>query len=281
MDKKCYAARIVKYDFDTESIKESKGYFTTQFFNSDNDAFSEIKHYGNKKGVTGNKQGWFIEVSRMENGDLSFIGTIDKEGKEHLGVLSFDATTEPSLLSTDAINKYSALVYESNKEKGFWDKERIYEEILALVCSELSESLEGHRKNKSANLVAFRENMSEGANFTDSFLKHIKDSYQDELADAVIRVMDLCGAYCIASLPISGEISKDNGNFGSFIFRLTKICVNMGNYGLKSSNLPIVTSRFIAVIKAYCAKNDIDLDAHISLKLMYNKTRDRLHGKSY
>lgn len=88
---------------------------------------------------------------------------------------------------------------------------------LMLIVSELGEALEAHRKNKSANLAMFdlkmpifyrdkdgkiygEPNMSvqqADAFFKELFERHIKDTFEDEIADAFLRLMDLCGEYDI------------------------------------------------------------------------------------
>jgi NTP pyrophosphatase (non-canonical NTP hydrolase) len=68
-------------------------------------------------------------------------------------------------------------VYQNNKDKGWWDKERNNGELIALIHSELSECLEALR----------RENPSDDKipEFTGA---------EAELADVVIRIMDLSAA---------------------------------------------------------------------------------------
>lgn len=120
-------------------------------------------------------------------------------------------------------NEINDLVKECHAvaaDKGFWDKERNTGEMLMLVTSELGEAMEAHRKGRFANLQGWAIN-EKNLSFKENFELHIKDSFEDEIADAVIRLFDLCG-------------------------------------GL-----------------------NIDLEAHINLKLKYNKTRERLHGKQY
>ena len=112
------------------------------------------------------------------------------------------------------LNELAQEIYQNNKEKGFWDKERNVGEMLMLVTSELGEAMEAHRKGRFANLEAYEE-------FSEDFDDAIKDTFEDEIADSVIRLLDMCG-------------------------------------GL-----------------------GIDIDTHIRLKLEYNKTRERLHGKKY
>lgn len=70
-----------------------------------------------------------------------------------------------------------------------------------LVVSELGEALEAHRKSKESNLQAFEDTLNAKAYqdipqkdaFIDSFKVHIKDSFNDEISDSVIRLLDICG----------------------------------------------------------------------------------------
>lgn len=108
-------------------------------------------------------------------------------------------------LASSTINKLSQAIYLANKEKGFWpDKnQRNIGEALMLITSELSEAMEAHRSNRHANHDAYEDVFESIANeMSDpygglahecAFKAHIKDTFEDELADAVIRLMDLCG----------------------------------------------------------------------------------------
>lgn len=96
------------------------------------------------------------------------------------------------------LNELAQKIYEANKEKGFWDKERNVGEMLMLVTSELGEAMEAHRKNRFADTHFYDEMLSEGYDWENShrsfiacFEKSIKDTFQDEIADAVIRLLDL------------------------------------------------------------------------------------------
>lgn len=112
------------------------------------------------------------------------------------------------------LNELAQEIYHNNKEKGFWDNERNVGEMLMLVTSELGEAMEAHRKGKFANMEDYEI-------FTGDFECSIKDSFEDEIADSIIRLLDM------------------------------------------SAGL------------------GIDIDTHVRLKLEYNKTRERLHGKKY
>ena len=90
------------------------------------------------------------------------------------------------------INKLSKEVHSNNKAKGFYDDSKNLGEMLALIHSEVSEALEADRKDiyTSENIFAVNGWTSD-ADFKDSFKRKVKDSFEDELADIMIRVMDL------------------------------------------------------------------------------------------
>ena len=127
------------------------------------------------------------------------------------------------------LNDAAKQIHEDAKRKGFWDSERETGTLLMLCVSELSKALEADRKGRYADLKAYNECEKADDIFESdkevyelsSFQSLIKDTFEDELADTVIRILDLCGA------------------------------------------------------------RGIDLEKHINLKLKYNRSRERMHGKAY
>ena len=86
------------------------------------------------------------------------------------------------------LNKLSKEIHAGNKQRGFWDGERNVGELLMLVVSELGEAIEAHRKNR------FTAPLFSGTEMTPAaFEKHIKDTFEDEIADSIIRLFDMCG----------------------------------------------------------------------------------------
>lgn len=75
---------------------------------------------------------------------------------------------EETAVKGRSLNELCELCHSIAREKGFWEKERNIGEALMLVVTELAEAMEGYRHQDDAN-------------------------FREELADAFIRLLDLCG----------------------------------------------------------------------------------------
>lgn len=73
------------------------------------------------------------------------------------------------------LNQLSDEVFSNNEAKGFWDESRSVGECIALIHSELSEALEADRKDLMDDHLPTRYGL------------------EVELADAMIRILDLAG----------------------------------------------------------------------------------------
>ena len=100
------------------------------------------------------------------------------------------------------LNELSQQIHENAKSKGFYEGEKNTGEMLCLIHSEVSEALEADRKGKFTVLsedwhLQGMANKNFGKTFSDDdvfkmrFEDSVKDTFEDELADIMIRVMDL------------------------------------------------------------------------------------------
>lgn len=96
------------------------------------------------------------------------------------------------------LNEASNQIFQNNKAKGFWDKDRNVGEMLMLVTSELGEAMEAHRKGKFSNTKNLDRLINDGYSWDDSpitfssyFTEDVKDTFEDEIADSIIRLLDL------------------------------------------------------------------------------------------
>ena len=84
------------------------------------------------------------------------------------------------------LNQLSKEIYQANKEKGFYDKEKNIGEMLCLIHSEVSEALECDREEKFIHQdksdLALYGNMPD-LDFKIGFESNVKDTFQDEMAD--------------------------------------------------------------------------------------------------
>jgi NTP pyrophosphatase (non-canonical NTP hydrolase) len=103
------------------------------------------------------------------------------------------------------LNEACALHHAAVIKKGFTAMS--VAEKLMLIVSELSEALEADRKKQYANMSAYDQFVNSEFNneFFESveekrmaaFRVNVKDTFQDEIADTFLRLMDLCGEYQI------------------------------------------------------------------------------------
>jgi NTP pyrophosphatase (non-canonical NTP hydrolase) len=93
------------------------------------------------------------------------------------------------------INKLSKEIHSISKAKGFYDSEKNIGEMLALIHSEVSEALECDRNGKyvkDKTALAWALSTVDESHFYEKYFpENIKDTFEDELADIMIRVMDL------------------------------------------------------------------------------------------
>jgi NTP pyrophosphatase (non-canonical NTP hydrolase) len=91
------------------------------------------------------------------------------------------------------INELAREIHENNKAKGFYDDpDKNVGEMLCLIHSEVSEALEADRKGIfTTGDIHLVNGWSDNDSFKAAFEKNVKDSFEDELADVMIRVMDL------------------------------------------------------------------------------------------
>ena len=106
------------------------------------------------------------------------------------------------------LNKLRDYIHQNAKEKGWWDEERSFGEIIALCHSELSEALEEFRQGHKPNEVYFKigQQIKYGIREGEK-----PEGIAIELADCIIRILDYCGKENInieAAINIKHEYNK-------------------------------------------------------------------------
>jgi NTP pyrophosphatase (non-canonical NTP hydrolase) len=85
-------------------------------------------------------------------------------------------------------NELAKEIHEGNAARGFWEEDRKLTEVVMLTVCELAEAIEADRANKwvtETDLIKYLNKYE-----PDVFRKTIKDTVQDEIADAIIRILD-------------------------------------------------------------------------------------------
>ena len=102
------------------------------------------------------------------------------------------------------LNDSAWRIHVAAKGKGFWDEEKEIGTLLMLCVSELAEALEAHRSDSIANITMYERERDANGSPDDNvginpelFEKFVKDTFEDEIADTIIRLLDLCGHYKI------------------------------------------------------------------------------------
>lgn len=117
-----------------------------------------------------------------------------------------------------SLNQLRDEIHANAKEKGFYDNPKEIGTLLMLIVSELAEALEADRvgyfcdfrgyeerkkysfelKHKQETDVNFMPRSSSSIQSSEeiekeAFERYIKNTFEDELADVIIRVLDICG----------------------------------------------------------------------------------------
>lgn len=191
------------------------------------------------------------------------------------------------------LNALRDRAYKIACEHGFHDEELSNEHCFCLVISELMEAVEADRKNRHFDKEKYKIGeyaecqgwLTNEEKFINVFNRYIKDTIEDELADAVIRLLDLSGLRGITIEDFTEEMlyeaaERCNGkSFTESIYAISTIpvrCEYKYDYLLERQ----LDSMLLAIFGL--AKHlEIDLLWHIKQKMMYNKFRNKMHGKKY
>lgn len=98
-----------------------------------------------------------------------------------------------------SINGLVKAAHTNAVNKGWWDEERSFGEIIALIHSEASEALEDYRVGEAPDHMWYERNAA-GLVLKSDKRNSVEDKpcgIPSELADIVIRVFDACGRYGI------------------------------------------------------------------------------------
>lgn len=192
-------------------------------------------------------------------------------------------------------NKLRDQAHDNAVVKGFWNAPApSTEHFLMLIITELSEVVEADRKNRVLDKdkeLEFQnyDSLYKGSKewtsygYINLYERYIKGSIQEEVADVVIRILDLAGGLGVdvSKVPQSLiELHKERIQSYTITQNMFFYCQNVCLLSKNDDNEAHFRS-LIALMIAFCEINGIDLIWHIEAKMRYNKTRSALHNKKY
>jgi NTP pyrophosphatase (non-canonical NTP hydrolase) len=173
-------------------------------------------------------------------------------------------------------NELATKIHENAKAKGFYDNidenhfgkflnHQIYE-----VVKEIAEFHEAYKKGISTPSTAYTDIVL--LKDPTMFRMIVKDTYQDELADAIIRILDIAKYMdydLLEEFDVYEEPELSN-------YDISGICLDI-TMALSEQLLNDALDNIF-----YLAHNmNIDILWHIEAKMDYNTTREKLHGKKF
>lgn len=190
------------------------------------------------------------------------------------------------------LNKLRDEAYQNAVEHGWHDEDLSTEHFLCLVISELMEAVQAERKGKRSDVAKFNEWQGNNIPFSEEtrvrrfqedFEAYIKDSVEDELSDACIRIFDLAGLLEVSfsgvkfPLKIRDEIYKfkSQKTFTEWCYELTRYIAIYNPCYITTLDFFINILQEIFIISRI---KGFDLLWHIEMKMKYNRTRPRMHG---
>ena len=174
------------------------------------------------------------------------------------------------------LNELRDRAYNIAKAHGWHDTEHSDETLLMLVITEIAEAVQADRKNLHADMEAF-DKYDGRIPFPENFERHVKDTVEDELADAVIRLLDFAGMKGIDLETI--PVKLPNGTFPEHCFNL---CGMLTNINVEFDWWVVdAINGVISYIFNYCRQKGIDIEFLVQKKMEYNETRPYRHGKAY
>lgn len=195
------------------------------------------------------------------------------------------------------INELIERAHSQAKAIGWWDKERNVGELLMLIVSECGEALEAHRGGKRFNDAEY---MTGIATYTEdnkklgfgaewplkaAFERYVKDTFEDELADIVLRIADLCGHLQVEMDPEPKPWTMEYfqpKNIGELLLLVTSSIVDHYRLNRDKEKINANSLRQAMGLPFLIAQLEgIDIWRHIELKMKYNLTRGHKHGKAY
>jgi hypothetical protein len=187
------------------------------------------------------------------------------------------------------------------KDRGFWKEEKDLREEILYIFSNIGDIAKAFKKNKRANwdsyeamMMQLEEQQTDDSLFKDTskkiFEKYIKDTFEDEITNVILRITDLIGGSKIDIIKTHPWVETYEYTDLNYFFRNTKpreefngkvanwlnetlaVCMFSSDKD-KDYGLSHILFHLGSLIEFY----DIDIERHLTKKIEYNRLRPLLY----
>lgn len=195
---------------------------------------------------------------------------------------------ERIVLTKEKVSEIVSQSYRIACQHGFHEEYHSPAHYMMLVLSEIGEMVEADRKNRRFDMGLYRNGFDSDVAL---FKRYIKDTFEDEMADVVIRLCDFCGSLNV--LPYMNDVMVDmSDEFKDYwgdksvceqCFTLSSMAVDIAAASCDADDTELChrlgsTLSFVFEMARF---HGIDLLWHIDAKMCYNESRPNKHGKAY
>lgn len=192
------------------------------------------------------------------------------------------------------LNELRDKAYQCAIAHGWHEEKHSNAHYFCLIISELMEAVQADRKDQRANVAMLKDCEYNGLPisednrtkvFKEYYDEFIKDSVDEELADACIRIFDLAGLRNIEIADFTEEEIYDSSQscndetFTETIYAISTTPLRFEyeyDYQLKEQ-----LNGMLLAIFGLAKHLNIDILWHINKKMEYNELRPYKHGKRY
>lgn len=173
------------------------------------------------------------------------------------------------------IRQLQKTIYRVNKANGFNVEPLPEETHITLISSEIAEALEADRSGNYCSFVQWGMLDILGEHdFENVYSKRIKGTLDEELADVVIRILNVREVLKIASTTLPTVRCK-SATLPEQLYGLNAL---LHHGGLRIEDK---LNSALAYTLALCETLKIDIENQVKAKIRYNTTRPNKHNKAY
>ena len=191
------------------------------------------------------------------------------------------------------LNEFAKEIHTNAVEHGWWDEPRPFDELCALMISELAEALEEARAGRPMEWYWDMERVKDEDNCT-TYKKVVTEGFKEgrkpegiavEMADCAIRILDYLGS---KGYPIDeGKFVGDAEIYKDLSYAFMKVCMHIvdarehNDAGMDEVYEVWSLEYALCIILDWFEVNELDFEAIARCKHEYNKTRPYKHGKEF